>query len=360
MNLSMSLARKALLCLALATFCGGAARADDVPLTFSQAFAPIDPYDQVASMHRGMNVLGYDPIWIDPAKARFQPRHFTLLKQAGFDTVRIVLQGFHHMDTANRLDPAWLATLDVMLGAALESGLNVSLDLHYANECGNDPAFCQAKVEAFWSQVAPRYRNAPNRVMFELLNEPHGVLDAKAWDGIMRSALAIVRVTNPTRNVIIGPAGWSSVDQLASLDLPADDPHIIVTVHYYWPMTFTHQGARWVKETAALSGIKWGTDAEYRKVSTDFDGVKQWSDAHHRPIFLGEFGAYDRGDIESRMRYDSAVARAAEAHGFSWAYWQFDSDFTAYDIADDEWIMPILYALIPPGDDKTAGAPAPR
>ena len=31
---------------------------------------------QVARLGRGVNVLGYDPIWSDPAKARFQPRHF--------------------------------------------------------------------------------------------------------------------------------------------------------------------------------------------------------------------------------------------------------------------------------------------
>jgi endoglucanase len=115
-------------------------------------------------------------------------------------------------------------------------------------------------------------------------------------------------------------------------------------------MHFTHQGARWVQQTAGLSGIRWGTPAEYLKIKSDFDGVKAWADAHHRPIFLGEFGAYDRGDIESRMRYDYGVARAAEAHSFAWAYWQFDSDFVAYDMKTDGWVQPILYALVPPRD----------
>jgi len=326
------------------------AMADDTPVSFSEGFTPIDPADQVAAMHRGMNVLGYDPIWFDPAHARFKAEHFAKIKAAGFDSIRLVVHGLRHMDAQDTLDPAFLATLDTMLQAALASGLSVSLDLHYSNECGTDPASCQEKVDAFWRQIAPRYKNAPNRVAFELLNEPHGFLDAKAWDGVYRSALAIVRQTNPTRNVIVGPAGWSSIDQLASLDLPEDDRHIIVTVHYYWPMTFTHQGASWVKQFTDLHDVKWGSQAEYLKVSTDFDGVKAWADAHHRPIFLGEFGAYDRSDIESRMRYDYGVARAAEAHGFAWAYWQFDSDFIAYDMKTDDWVQPILYALVPPHD----------
>ncbi len=167
-------------------------------------FVPVDPYVQVATMHRGMNVLGYDPVWFDPAKARFQPRHFARIHEAGFDTVRIVLQGFDHMDEQNRLDPAWLATVDTMLNAALAQGLNVDLDLHYNTQCGSDPKSCEEKIDAFWSQLAPRYANAPNRVMFELLNEPHGMLDAPTWNAMLRSALATVRASNPTRNLIIG------------------------------------------------------------------------------------------------------------------------------------------------------------
>jgi endoglucanase len=312
----------------------------------------MDPYHEVKEMGRGMNVLGYDPVWNDPSHARFQARHFELIHDAGFNTVRMGLHAFRHMDADDRLDPAWLATLDTMVAAALRENLYVSLDLHYHDECGADVATCAQRVKAFWTQIAPRYQSASNRLMFELLNEPHGVIDAKAWNAMLRDTLAIVRATNPERNVIVGPAGWSSIDQLKDLDLPADDQHLIVTVHYYWPMKFTHQGARWVQSTAMLSGIRWGTPDDRAKVAHDFDDVKLWSDAHHRPIFLGEFGAYDRGgaDVESRVRYDYTVAREAEAHGFAWAYWQFDSDFVAYDIAADAWVTPVLYALVPPKD----------
>jgi endoglucanase len=322
--------------------------ADVPPLKFDTAFETVDPYVQTTAMHRGMNVLGWDPIWQDPAQGRFQPRHFARLHQAGFDTVRIVLNAFVHMDDADRMDPVWLSTLDTMLAAALQNGLTVILDLHDVRLCGVDAETCKRKANAFWTQIGTRYRDAPSSVIFEMMNEPHGALTAPVWNAMLPEILATIRATNPTRNVIIGPAGWSSADQLATFELPADDQHIIVTVHYYWPMTFTHQGAHWVTETAGLSGVTWGTPADRAKVATDFDAVKVWSDAHHRPIFLGEFGAYDRGDIVSRMRYDGTVARAAEARGFPWAYWQFDSDFIAYDMTTDDWVQPILYALVPP------------
>ena len=70
--------------------------------------------------------------------------------------------------------------------------------------------------------------------------------------------------------------------------------------------------------------------------------------AQNRPISLGEFGAYDRADMASRTRYTSFVARCAERLGWSWSYWQYDSDFIVYDIDRDCWIAPIRDALIPP------------
>jgi endoglucanase len=40
------------------------------------------------------------------------------------------------------------------------------------------------------------------------------------------------------------------------------------------------------------------------------------------------------------------VARTAEKLGFSWAYWQFDSDFIVFDIDKGKWVAPVLNAFI--------------
>jgi endoglucanase len=49
--------------------------------------------------------------------------------------------------------------------------------------------------------------------------------------------------------------------------------------------------------------------------------------------------------MESRVRYISSVSRAAEERGWSWGYWQFDSDFILYDVKRDAWVEAILKAL---------------
>jgi len=306
---------------------------------------PLSAEDQVRQMGRGVNVLGYDPIWQDPARARFHERHMGIIHDGGFQTIRINLQAFRHMDANNNLDPQWFATLDRMVNAALAAHLNVILDEHDYGVCGEDVAACRVKLGAFWMQVAAHYQNAPPAVMFELLNEPNHAMDTE-WNSVLINMLATVRITNPTRNVIIGPVFWNNINNLDQLQLPDGDRHIIVTVHYYLPMEFTHQGAPWVPEMTQL-GVTWGSDADRAFLKNNFDRVKAWSDAHHRPIFLGEFGAYDKGPLDSRVAYTSAVAREAEAHGFAWAYWQFDSDFVVWNMDTDSWNAPIHDALIP-------------
>ena len=113
-------------------------------------------------------------------------------------------------------------------------------------------------------------------------------------------------------------------------------------------MEFTHQGAPWAGEHKDRSGVLWtGTDQERRRIELDFARAQQWAVAHDRPIHLGEFGAYDKADMDSRARYTAAVARTAERLGWSWAYWQFDSDFVVYDIGKDAWVEPLEKALVP-------------
>jgi len=306
-----------------------------------------DPFDQVATMRRGVNIIGYDPLWKNFAKARFHERHFQLIQQAGFQTVRVNLQAFSHMDAKNRLKPAWRKTLDWVIKNALANHLTVILDEHDFGACAKDADTCRTKLLAFWQQVAETYKDAPPSVVFEVLNEPNSALTDERWNALLKETLALIRKTNPVRNVVIGPGHWNNIQHLDQLDLPEDDRHIIVTVHYYVPMTFTHQGAAWSKETAHLSGITWGSDAEKQQVVDDFAGVQQWSKAHNRPILLGEFGAYDKGPLESRILYTSWVARTAESLGWAWTYWQFDSDFIVWDMAKDAWFEPIRKALIP-------------
>jgi endoglucanase len=314
--------------------------------TVASAAEPWSAHEQVARMKRGVNIVGYDPLWQDRSRARFQPRHFEIIKRGGFDTVRINLYGFRHMNEKLALDPGWFRTLDGLVDAAVKQDLHVILDMHDYERCFEDVSRCRRQVLAFWEQVAPHFKDAPNNVIFEILNEPNRAMNDH-WNGLLRDALAVIRETNPTRNVLIGPAFWNNISWLPKLELPPADRHIIVSVHYYEPHRFTHQGAGWTPEYRDVSGVRWGSAADYAKIRKDFDGVQAWAKKQDRPVFLGEFGAYDKAPLEDRIKYTSAVARAAEERGWAWGYWQFDSNFIVYDIDADRWNEPIYRALVP-------------
>jgi endoglucanase len=311
-------------------------------------FKPVSAEDQVVRMGRGVNVLSFDPYW-EGKTPRFQARHFAEIKKAGFSTVRVNLNAFSHMSPDGRLDPEWVKRLDWVVRTAVANGLIVILDEHDFDICSANVKNCRAALTDFWLQIGFRYQNTPNSVIFELLNEPHDQLTPDVWNGLLRDILKVVRKYNPERTVVIGPTSWNSMLELADLNLPADDRNIVVTVHYYLPMEFTHQGATWAGDRLQkLHGVTWGTRSDLAKIDADFDMVQKWSKAHNRPIFLGEFGALETSPIEMRAAWDSGVARAAEKRGWAWAYWQFDGNFIVWDMGKDGWVRPILDALVPP------------
>ena len=321
-----------------------------LPTTLLAQPRDINAFKAAERMGRGVNILGYDRIWESRAHGRFQPKYFRLLKEAGFSHVRLNLMPFRQMNATNNwaLPPAWFETLDWVIQLAREQKLQVVLDLHEFTLIGEDPAAHKAPFLAFWRQVAEHCKNEREDVLFEILNEPSKKLTPELWNEFLHDALTLIRETNPRRTVIAGPAFWNSIDHLAELELPAGDKHLIVTIHYYQPFNFTHQGASWANLTDK-TGVDWnGTEAEVKAIDADFDKAAAWAKQNKRPLYLGEFGAYDKAAMESRARYTAAVARAAEARNWSWAYWQFERDFFVYDVKRDAWVEPILHALIPP------------
>jgi len=307
----------------------------------------VNAFEQNEKLGRGVNILGYDPIWESFEKARFKEHHFKLIHEAGFNTVRINLHPFRYMNpTTSELREDWWKVLDWAVENALANDLMVILDMHEYYAMADDPVGRKDMWLAFWKQVAEHFQNSSENVLFELLNEPNGKLTSELWNEFLSEGLAIVRESNPRRTVILGPAQYNQINQLDSLILPEKDRNIIVTIHYYSPMDFTHQGASWAGR-ADLRDVHWlGTDEEKQAILDDFAKAQNWSKKHNRPLFLGEFGVYDKADMESRTKYLSFVTSTVENLGWSWAYWQFDSDFILYDIDNERWVEPVLKALM--------------
>jgi endoglucanase len=305
-------------------------------------------FKQNAKLGRGVNIIGYDPLWQDTTKARMKAKHFKLIREAGFSNVRIVISPFKFSmnDSTFTLKPEFFTNLDWAIKESLKNKLMVIVDFHEHSAMAKNPLGNKPKFLAMWKQIAEHCKGYSNDVLFEIANEPN--MKPEVWNELHSAAYHVLRASNPKRTLIIGTINGNQIKFLPDLILPVADRNIIVAIHYYSPIEFTHQGAPWSVRNKDLSGVTWtGSEAEVNAVNADFDMAQRWSKKYNRPLTLGEFGAYEKADVASRVRWTNHIARQAEARKWSWTYWQFDSDFIVYDMIKEKWFEPIKSALIP-------------
>ena len=278
--------------------------------------------------------------------------YFQAVKDAGFDSVRIPVRWSAHAmnEPPYTIDPDFFSRVDWAVNCALSRNLPAILNIHHYNELNSDPAGHKDRFLALWKQIAERYKDCPDTLLLEPLNEPMGKLVSE-WNALLKQAINVIRQSNPDKTIVAGPAWANTIANLKPLEIPKDDHNIIVSIHYYDPLPFTHQGASWVtdRDSNSWMGTKWtGSDSEKKAVTRMFDIAAAWAKEHNRPMNLGEFGSYAKADMDSRARYTKFVADAAIERGFSFDYWQFDSDFAVYDTEKKTWIKPLFEALLPP------------
>jgi hypothetical protein len=227
------------------------------------------------------------------------------------------------------------------------------------------------------------------RVALEPVNEPPQKCDSKAWSEVQIAILGRARLAAPQLTLIATGACGSMISGLERIDptpLMKFQP-VLFTFHFYEPYLFSHQGAPWMSEPIYrwLNDVPWPASAgsleqtlasvnrrmtqdtlystqdketvfrEIRRVLVEYFGarparsfldqylghVRKWAGLNHiKPdqIIMGEFGAlrsdnrYVAARTADRVRYVRDVRQAAEACGFSWAFWNL---FDGMGLMDD-------------------------
>ena len=104
---------------------------------------------------------------------------------------------------------------------------------------------------SLWEQIAEHYKDSLDLVVFELYNEPYKALTPELWNDLVRKTLPVIRKSNPSRTIVIEPTiiiEPNFVVCLDKLEIPKEEHNAIVSIHYYTPLEFTHQGAPgWAK-----------------------------------------------------------------------------------------------------------------
>jgi endoglucanase len=308
------------------------------------------------SLGRGINMgamleAQYEGAWglrLDPA--------YVPVVASKFTNVRIPVRWSNHAATTAdaKLDEFFAKRVDGVIDSFLERGMYVVLDMHHysqlfgepvqPNEFEVDPDVVEARFINMWRQIALRYKDRSPKLIFDLLNEPHGRLNGDPWNKLLAKTLKVVRESNPNRLVLIGPSDWNAARELPKLVLPADR-NLIVTIHNYDPFFFTHQGMRYLPMKMP-TGVGCCDAAQQGLLVSALNLARKWSIENGYPIYVGEFGSYVAADMESRERYTRFARNEFEKRGFSWAYWEFASSFGVYDPKARAWIEPIRRALL--------------
>ncbi len=288
-------------------------------------------------------------VWAEP--------RFMALVTADFQHVRVPVRWSNHAspDEAAVIDDFFAQRVDQVIDSLLAKDVYVILNMHHYNQLFGDtlhrgefavaPAVLEKRMLNIWRQLAVRYKDRSPKLIFELLNEPHGKLDSEQWNSLLAKTLAVVRASNPNRIVMVGPTAWNAPKDLAKLKLP-NDQHLIVQIHTYEPFYFTHQGITYLPMKMPI-GVKCCDTSQIAKITEVFDTAANWSQASGYPIYLGEFGTYKLADNVSRAKYARIVRAKAEARGIPWAYWEFaSSGFGIFDAKTNIWNTDIRRALL--------------
>ena len=174
-------------------------------------------FEQNKRLGRGVNIIGYDPIWTDASKARITEQHFKLIKEAGFDNVRIVIMPFKFSmkDKNFTIDPKFYTTLDWAIRQAQANNLMAIVDFHEHGAMQKDPIGLKPMFLSMWKQIADHCKSYSNDVLFEIANEPN--MKPEIWNDIHSAAYKIIRESNPDRTLLIGPINGNQIMFLKDL-----------------------------------------------------------------------------------------------------------------------------------------------
>lgn len=252
------------------------------------------------------------------------------------------------------------AYIDSCISWCRKNKLNMVLDLHKAYGYSFDNADyshgffdnkeLQARFYQTWNRLSERYAKDSDIVMFEMLNEVTDYSVADKWNAIALRCIETIRKNAPIAKILYGGVGYSAVDAVKLLAMPADE-NIVYNVHCYSPTVFTHQTAQWCKGMPADFHIGYPETPEkyneeiMRLANATQDcfvnesclvsktGVEYFEDLFREAItvaeergtmlYCGEYGVIDKASVADTLRWYRDIHKFFENHGIGRAAWSY-------------------------------------
>jgi hypothetical protein len=288
------------------------------------SFGQLTPQGAVKGMMRGINIGNTmepetEGTWGNPP---VKERAFDDYKNAGFTAVRIPITWDKHTAAKSpyTITKSWLDRVEQVVDWGLKRHLLIIINAHHEGWIKNNySADNIARFDSIWSQIANRFKNKSDSLIFEIINEPYPITQANI-DDLNARTLKTIRKTNPTRIVSFSGNSYSNSGELLAAKIPdTSDKYLIGYYHSYDPYPFGLVGPG-----------TYGTDADKAATKAKFDDVTNWSVKNNIPVILDEYGYMKLCEYNSRMCAYATVVDQALRHGVAPFAWDDNGDFPIY------------------------------
>jgi endoglucanase len=319
-----------------------------------------------APFSRGVNLTGWFQV-NSPGQiqfTKFTKQDIANIKSLGCDVIRLPVN-LHSMTSGSpsyTLDPLYVSFLDSVISWCEDLNIYLMIDNHtFDPNVDTSPDIGNILVKV-WSQTAAHLKDRSDYILYEILNEPHGISTA-AWGTIQGRVITAIREKDSRHTIVVGGSGYNSYNELASLPIYSDN-NLLYTFHFYDPFMFTHQGAGWtVPSMEPLAGVPFPYDAgrmpdcpgslkgtwiESSLNSYPSEGtvthIKQLIDIavnfrndRNVKIFCGEFGVYiPNCNKTDRYYWYESVRQYFEEKDIPWTSWDYQGSFGLFNQASNE------------------------
>lgn len=312
--------------------------------------------------------LSYETHWGQPKTTQAM---IDGMKAAGFDTIRIpvawMTNATHLYEGDYTIDADYMDRVEEVVRYARKAGMYVIVNDHwdggwygmFGSESAETRALAMEAYKGMWQQIAERFRDYSDYLIFESANEELGTRfdensplycsdsvvtylnDDERYaltNEINQTFVDVVRATggnNATRFLLIAGYG-TNIDQTCDdrFQMPKDTAvsKLMVSVHYYDPWSYC--GA-----SSAVSATKWGKVSDYEYMDQQLAKMTKFTEAGYG-VVIGEYGALPCSDglKDNTLAYHTAFLDTCTKYNLTNCLWDCSGLYkrVSQTFADDD------------------------
>lgn len=321
------------------------------------------------------------------------------VKAAGFKSIRIPVSYFAKIDDDKdyTIDSKWLDRVQEVVDYCIKNDLYAVINIHGDGYntidgswllCnGKNQTEIKKKYKKVWKQIAERFKNYDEHLLFESMNEEfdgsYSEPNKEYYQNINdynQIFVDTVRKTgdNNTKRWLIIP-GWNTnidytagdygfklpTDQYRDKSIDKEEQRIMISVHYYSPWDFCGGEncviTQWGNEADDPSKTSTTCDETYMKNQLNL--IKTTFADKGYPVFIGEYGSIDKTSYDSENEYYRAyfarkLCQLSRKNGCIPMYWDNGYNgvhgFGLFDRTTCEITQPVIIDAIMEGFGQKA------